>query len=259
MTVRAKRNLGQHFLTDEHIARNIVESLKANGPDKVLEIGPGMGVLTKFLLEHKEYETSVIEIDKDSVVYLKKHMPRLNDRIIEGDFLRLDLANAFSHKPFAVIGNFPYNISSQIFFKIIGNKDLIPEVVCMLQEEVAQRICSGPGSRTYGILSVFLRAWYHTEYLFGVPPWVFNPPPKVQSAVIRLTRNGITDLGCNEKLFNKVVKQAFNQRRKMLRNSIKSLSPRIEELDPVLLTRRPEQLSVSEFVNLTNEIERLIV
>jgi 16S rRNA (adenine1518-N6/adenine1519-N6)-dimethyltransferase len=258
MTVRAKKNLGQHFLTDEHIARNIVESLKAEGLDKVLEIGPGMGVLTKFLLENTEYETSVIEIDRDSVVYLKKHLPRLGDRIIEGDFLRLDLINSISQRPFAVIGNFPYNISSQIFFKIIENKDLIPEVVCMLQEEVAQRICSGPGSKVYGILSVFLRAWYHTEYLFGVSPQVFNPPPKVHSAVIRLTRNETTELGCNEKLFRQVVKQAFNQRRKMLRNSIKSFSPRIDELDADLLTRRPEQLSVSEFINLTNDIEKLL-
>jgi 16S rRNA (adenine1518-N6/adenine1519-N6)-dimethyltransferase len=218
-----------------------------------------MGVLTKFLLENPEYETSVIEIDRDSVAYLRKHFPALNNRIIEGDFLRLDLAGAFSNKPFAVIGNFPYNISSQIFFKVIENKDLIPEVVCMLQEEVAKRICSGPGSKVYGILSVFLRAWYHTDYLFGVPPQVFNPPPKVQSAVIRLTRNSVAELGCNEKLFRMLVKQAFNQRRKMLRNSIKSFSPRIEELDAVLLTRRPEQLSVSEFVNLTNEIEKLLV
>jgi 16S rRNA (adenine1518-N6/adenine1519-N6)-dimethyltransferase len=259
MTVRAKKSLGQHFLTDEHIARNIVDSLKVTNLDKVLEIGPGMGVLTKLLLERTEYKTSVIEIDRDSVSWLKKHLPRLCDRIIEGDFLRLDLAKAFSHKPFAVIGNFPYNISSQIFFKIIENKDLIPEVVCMLQEEVAQRICSGPGSKAYGILSVFLRAWYHTEYLFGVPPQVFNPPPKVQSAVIRLTRNEMTELGCNEKLFRQVVKQAFNQRRKMLRNSLKSFSPRIDELDADLLTKRPEQLSVSEFVNLTNNIEKLIV
>jgi 16S rRNA (adenine1518-N6/adenine1519-N6)-dimethyltransferase len=258
MTVRAKKNLGQHFLTDEQIARNIVESLKADGLDKVLEIGPGMGVLTKLLLEHPDYETSVIEIDRDSVAYLRKHLPGLNDRIIEGDFLKLDLINSISQRPFAVIGNFPYNISSQIFFKILENKDLIPEVVCMLQEEVAQRICSGPGSKVYGILSVFLSAWYQTEYLFGVPPQVFNPPPKVQSAVIRLTRNEMTELGCNEKLFRQVVKQAFNQRRKMLRNSIKSFSPRIEELDAALLTRRPEQLSVSEFVNLTNNIEKLL-
>jgi 16S rRNA (adenine1518-N6/adenine1519-N6)-dimethyltransferase len=258
MVVRAKKSLGQHFLKDEHIAQRIVESIKATDLDKVLEIGPGMGVLTRYLLEHQEYETSVIELDRDSVVYLKKHFPQLEDRIIEGDFLRLDLANLFSKSPFSVIGNFPYNISSQIFFKVLEVRDLIPEVVCMLQEEVAQRICSGPGSKVYGILSVFLQAWYKTEYLFSVSPQVFDPPPKVQSAVIRLIRNGITDLGCNEKLFHKVVKQAFGQRRKMLRNSLKIFSPRIEELDAVLLTRRPEQLSVSEFVGLTNQIEKLL-
>ena len=199
MIVKAKKSLGQHFLTDEHIARKVVDSLQAIDLDKVLEIGPGMGVLTRYLLEHPEYETSVIEIDRDSVSWLKKHIPRLEDRIIEGDFLKLDLAKVFSHNPFAVIGNFPYNISSQIFFKILETRDIIPEVVCMLQEEVAQRICSVPGSKVYGILSVFLRAWYQTEYLFKVPPHVFNPPPKVQSAVIRLTRNGLTELGCNEK------------------------------------------------------------
>ena len=259
MAVRAKKSLGQHFLTDEHIARNTVESLKAKEQGKVLEIGPGLGVLTKYLLEHKEYETSVIELDRDSVTYLKKHFPQLGNRIIEGDFLRLDLAELFSHTPISVIGNFPYNISSQIFFKVLEAKDLIPEVVCMLQEEVARRICSVPGSKVYGILSVFLQAWYKTEYIFDVPPHVFDPPPKVNSAVIRLTRNSVSELGCNEKLFHKVVKQAFGQRRKMLRNSIKIFSPRIEELDAVLLTRRPEQLSVSEFVNLTNDIEKLMI
>lgn len=259
MTVRAKKNLGQHFLNDQHIAHQIVNCLNANGLEKVLEIGPGMGVLTRYLLEHQEYETSVIEIDRDSVAYLRKHFPQLQNRIIEGDFLKLDLGNEFSETPFAVIGNFPYNISSQIFFKVLESRNLIPELVCMLQEEVARRICSGPGSKVYGILSVFLQAWYKTEYLFNVPPHVFDPPPKVQSAVIRLTRNGTTELGCNEKLFHKVVKQAFGQRRKMLRNSIKSFSPRIEELDAVLLTRRPEQLSVGEFVALTNEIEKLLV
>lgn len=258
MTVRAKKNLGQHFLNDQHIARQIVNCLNASGLEKVLEIGPGMGVLTRYLLEHQEYETSVIEIDRDSVAYLRKYFPQLEDRIIEGDFLRIDLFNEFSQMPFAVIGNFPYNISSQIFFKVLETRNLIPELVCMLQEEVARRICSGPGSKVYGILSVFLQAWYKTEYLFNVPPHVFDPPPKVQSAVIRLTRNGTTELGCNEKLFHKVVKQAFGQRRKMLRNSIKSFSPRIEELDAVLLTRRPEQLSVNEFVNLTNQIEKLL-
>ncbi len=218
-----------------------------------------MGILTGFLLKHSNYETSVIELDRDSVAYLKKNYGQLSERIIEGDFLKLDLFSTFSGKSFAIIGNFPYNISSQIFFKILENKDLIPEVVCMLQEEVAQRICSGPGSKVYGILSIFLGAWYHTEYLFGVPPEVFNPPPKVHSAVIRLRRNEIVDLGCDEKLFRRVVKQAFNQRRKMLRNSLKTFSPRIEELDKTILTKRPEQLSVVEFVNLTNKLAALIV
>jgi len=259
MQVRAKKNLGQHFLTDINIARNIVDSLKANNLRKVLEIGPGMGVLTNFLLENKNYETSVIEIDHESVGYLHTHFPQLKDRIIEGDFLKLDLAAQISDKPFALIGNLPYNISSQIFFKVLENKELIPEIVCMLQKEVAKRICSGPGSKVYGILSVFLQAWYNIEYLIDVPEYVFDPPPKVQSAVIRLTANGRTELGCDEKLFFKVVKQAFNQRRKMLRNSIKSFSPQIEELDAVLLTRRPEQLSVTEFIDLTNSIEKLLI
>ena len=258
MQVKAKKNLGQHFLTDKNIARDIVDRLKATNLDRILEIGPGMGVLTNYLLENKNFETYVIEIDHESVDYLNKHFPQLKDRIIEGDFLRLDLAAAISDKPFALIGNFPYNISSQIFFKVLENKELIPEIVCMLQKEVAKRICSGPGSRVYGILSVFLQVWYNVEYLIDVPEYVFDPPPKVQSAVIRLTANGRTDLGCNEMLFYKVVKQAFNQRRKMLRNSIKSFSPRIEELDAVLLTRRPEQLSVSEFIELTNNIEELM-
>ena len=258
MTVRAKKHLGQHFLIDKNIAKDIVDSLKATNLDRVLEIGPGMGVLTNYLLENKEYETYVIEIDHESVGYLNTHFPQLKDRIIEGDFLQLNIAEKISDKPFALIGNLPYNISSQIFFKVLENRVLIPEIVCMLQKEVAQRISSGPGSRVYGILSVFLQAWYNIEYLFSVPEYVFDPPPKVQSAVIRLTANGRTELGCNEKLFFQVVKQAFNQRRKMLRNSIRSFSPRIEELDAVLLTRRPEQLSVAEFIDLTNSIEELL-
>jgi 16S rRNA (adenine1518-N6/adenine1519-N6)-dimethyltransferase len=258
MIVRPKKSLGQHFLTDKNIAKDIVALLKAENLAKVLEIGPGMGVLTNYLLENTNYETSVIEIDSESVDYLNDHFPQLKDRIIFGDFLRIDLAEKISAEPFALIGNLPYNISSQIFFKVLENKELIPEIVCMLQKEVAKRIASGPGSKVYGILSVFLQAWYTIEYLIDVPPHVFDPPPKVQSAVIRLTANGRTELGCNEKLFFKVVKQAFNQRRKMLRNSIKGFSPRIEELDPVLLTRRPEQLSVAEFIDLTNSIEQLM-
>lgn len=258
MQVRAKKNLGQHFLTDINLARDIVDHLKATNLSKILEIGPGMGVLTNFLLENKNYETYVIEIDRESVAYLHQNFPQLSDRIIEGDFLRMDLESEVSAEPFAIIGNFPYNISSQIFFKVLENRNLIPEVVCMLQKEVAKRITSGPGSKVYGILSVFIQAWFDVEYLIDVPPHVFDPPPNVQSAVIRLTANGRTELGCNETLFFKVVKQAFNQRRKMLRNSTKGFSPRIEELDPVLLTRRPEQLSVEEFIDLTNSIEKLM-
>ena len=258
MLVKPKKSLGQHFLTDKNIAKEIVDSLKATNLTKVLEIGPGMGVLTNFLLENSAYETSVIEIDLESVDYLNQHFPQLKDRIITGDFLQIDITKEVSDTPFAIIGNLPYNISSQIFFKVLDNRLLIPEVVCMLQKEVAKRIASGPGSKVYGILSVFLQAWYDIEYLIDVPPHVFEPPPKVQSAVIRLTANDRTELGCNEKLFFKVVKQAFNQRRKMLRNSIRGFSPRIEELDAVLLTRRPEQLSVEEFIDLTNNIEKLI-
>lgn len=257
MIVRAKKNLGQHFLMDEEIAAKIVNSLKPDAVNHVLEIGPGMGVLTKYLLQNTDYETSVIEIDRESVEYLKKHHPVLNERIIEGDFLKLDLNSRFSSQAVAVIGNFPYNISSQIFFRILQSRNQIPKVVCMLQDEVAQRICSGPGSKVYGILSVFLQAWYDIEYLFKVPPEVFNPPPKVNSAVIRLVRNDVIDLGCNEKLFVSLVKQTFNQRRKMLRNSLKSFTPALEELDADLLTKRPEQLSVSDFVNLTNQIEQI--
>lgn len=257
MIVRAKKNLGQHFLTDQNIAKGIVESLQAEGIDKVLEIGPGMGVLTGYLLENSHYETSVIEIDRESVVYLKKHFPNLNDRIIEGDFLKLDLAKTFSSTPFAVIGNFPYNISSQIFFKILSSRELVPEVVCMLQKEVAERICSGPGSKVYGILSVLLQAWYDIDYLFTVHEHVFNPPPKVKSAVIRLRRNKVGQLGCNEKLFTEIIKQSFNQRRKMLRNTLKAFTPRVDEIDQAILTKRPEQLSVAEFVELTNIIEAL--
>lgn len=257
MIVRAKKNLGQHFLTDRSIAKDIVDSLKAEGVEKVLEIGPGMGVLTGYLLEKEAYETSVVEIDRESVAYLKKHFPILTDRIIEGDFLRMDLSKEMNSSPFAVIGNFPYNISSQIFFKVLANKELVPEVVCMLQKEVAERICSGPGSKVYGILSVLIQAWYEVEYLFTVHEHVFNPPPKVKSAVIRLRRNKTKQLGCNEKLFVEIIKQSFNQRRKMLRNTLKGLTPRVDEIDSAILTKRPEQLSVAEFVALTNIIEGL--
>ena len=258
MQVRAKKGLGQHFLRDHQIAADIVDALTMGDRHKVLEVGPGMGVLTRFLLQKTNFETTVVEIDRESVSYLKAYLPELEGRIIEGDFLQMDLRASYSTTPFSLIGNFPYNISSQILFKVLDNKELIPEVVGMLQKEVAERICHGPGSKTYGILSVLLQAWYNVEYLFTVNEDVFDPPPKVKSAVIRLTANGRTNLGCNEKLFKSVVKQAFNQRRKMLRNSIKSFTPRYDELDAHTLTRRPEQLSVEEFIQLTNEIEKLL-
>ena len=256
--VRAKKGLGQHFLRDHQIASDIVDALLMDGRTKILEVGPGMGVLTRFLLQKKNLETTVVEIDRESVSYLKANLPELEGRIIEGDFLHMDLKKLYSDTPFSLIGNFPYNISSQILFKVLDYRDVIPEVVGMLQKEVAERICCGPGSKTYGILSVLLQAWYKVDYLFTVNEDVFDPPPKVKSAVVRLSANGRTDLGCSEKLFKAVVKQAFNQRRKMLRNSVKSFTPRYDELDAHTMTRRPEQLSVEEFIKLTNDIEKLL-
>ena len=350
MEVRAKKALGQHFLTDQDIARRIVGALQGS---PVLEVGPGMGVLTQYLLSQYRVNTSTplhpqgglrgvplrlpeslrsespdanggelasgltspdrshprlvrgrgpdrwrewedlssqslremggaerseesglaepdasnvseiavpkikaIEIDKESVVYLKKHFPELGDGLIEGDFLKMDLQGLFPGQ-FSIIGNFPYNISSQIFFKIIDNRDLVPEVVCMIQKEVAERIAEKPGTKTYGILSVFLQAWYDIEYLFTVGSGAFNPPPKVQSAVIRLTRNSRTSLGCDEKLFKTVVKTAFGQRRKTLRNSLKPLlagrpsGPATPTLADPLFDLRPERLSVEDFIDLT--------
>ena len=253
-TVRAKKNLGQHFLKDQNIARKIVESLQAPQGSAVLEIGPGMGVLTRFLLENSGWETHVVEIDRESVDYLQQHYPELQERIHSADFLRLK-PNQIFDGPFAVIGNFPYNISSQIFFKILEYRNQIPEVVCMIQKEVAERISAGPGSKTYGILSVLLQAWYDIEYLFTVHENVFIPPPKVKSAVIRLKRNQTTTLNCNEANFLPVVKMAFNQRRKTMRNSLKAII-RTDELkaNPVL-DKRPEQLSVQEFEALTRLID----
>lgn len=252
-TVRAKKNLGQHFLNDKNIARKIVESLQASGTKKILEIGPGMGVLTQFLLQNEAYETSVVEIDRESVDYLEKHYPQLKERIISADFLRLNLNNHFQ-EPFAIIGNFPYNISSQIFFKVLEYRNQIPEVVGMLQKEVAERLAEPPGSKTYGILSVFLQAYYNIEYLFTVHENVFTPPPKVKSGVIRLTRNERTQLDCDEKLFTSIVKMAFNQRRKTMRNSLKSMITNEELKANPIFDKRPEQLSVAEF----EQIARLI-
>jgi 16S rRNA (adenine1518-N6/adenine1519-N6)-dimethyltransferase len=250
--VRAKKHLGQHFLKDTPTAAAIAGALTGHGEySKALEIGPGMGVLTGFLLEDKRFETWVIEIDTESVTYLNEHFPSLRGRILEGDFLRWKPEGLGS--PFAIIGNFPYNISSQIFFQIIEYRDEVSEVVCMLQKEVAQRIASPPGNRDYGILSVFLQAFYDIEYLFTVGPEMFTPPPKVQSGVIRLKRNRVSSLNCDEKLFFSVVKTAFNQRRKMLRNALRPLGWEIPENR--FLDKRAEQLSVSEFEELTRLVD----
>ena len=250
--VRAKKHLGQHFLTDQTIAQNIVDSLSGGLP--VIEVGPGMGVLTQYLVQKPEMDLKLIEIDTESVEYLHAHYPALKDRIIEGDFLRLELTELFP-EPFAVIGNFPYNISSQIFFKVLDYRNQIPEVVGMLQKEVAERLAAPPGSKTYGILSVLLQAWYNVEYMFTVGSEVFSPPPKVQSAVIRVTRNNCNDLGCDEKLFKQVVKATFNQRRKTIRNSLKAVAYNRETFpDFPMLNLRPEQLSVAQFVELTNMV-----
>jgi len=253
-TVRAKKNLGQHFLNDLSIAQKIVESLQANNIDKVLEIGPGMGVLTQFLLQNKSFETTVVEIDRESVEYLNNHFPELKERIISHDFLRLNL-NSYFDEPFAIIGNFPYNISSQIFFKVLEYRNQIPEIVGMLQKEVAQRLAAGPGSKTYGILSVFLQAYYNIEYLFTVNEDVFSPPPKVKSGVIRLTRNQTDHLNCDEKHFRGIVKMAFNQRRKTMRNSLKSMITSDELKANPIFDKRPEQLGVEEFVMVVRLID----
>ncbi len=251
--VRAKKHLGQHFLRDKEIARRIAESLEVTSPTQVLEIGPGMGVLTEFLLENKDIKLTAVEVDTESVAYLHEHYPGL--KVIEGDFLKMDLKSLFTEK-FYVIGNFPYNISSQIFFKVLENKDLIPCCAGMIQKEVAERIAAPPGSKTYGILSVLMQAYFKIEYLFTVHEHVFDPPPKVKSAVIRFTRNDVSKIECNEQLFKTVVKTAFNQRRKTLRNSLKPLGIINESLfaDP-LFDLRPERLDVATFVDLTNRLE----
>jgi len=252
--VRAKKHLGQHFLNDEGIAQDIVEGLTIHsGYDKVLEIGPGMGVLTKYLLQNQNYQTYVIDIDTDSITYLKNNYTDLNDRIISGDFLKLDLSDQLGDH-FGIIGNFPYNISSQIFFKILDDKAQVPEIVCMLQKEVAERLASPPGNKSYGILSVLLQAYYNIDYLFTVEPDRFNPPPKVRSGVIRLRRNEKTNLNCDEKLFRRVVKQGFQTRRKTLRNALKPLNLPADVQEIELLNKRAEQLSVDDFVGLTQLI-----
>ena len=253
--VRPKKNLGQHFLTDLTIAKRIADTVDACPELPVLEVGPGMGVMTQYLVE-KPRPLKVVEIDRESVAYLNETFPRLRENILGEDFLRMDLTTIFDGKPFVLTGNYPYDISSQIFFKMLDNKDLIPCCTGMIQKEVAERIAAGPGSKTYGILSVLIQAWYRVEYLFTVSEHVFNPPPKVKSAVIRMTRNDTQQLGCDEKLFKQVVKTTFNQRRKTLRNSIKPILGKECPLteDP-LFNKRPEQLSVQEFIELTNQVE----
>lgn len=253
--VAPKKHLGQHFLRDENIARKIAESLDMHTPyKKVLEVGPGMGVLTKYLLEQTNFETWVVELDRESVTYLEQHYPQLDGRIIPADFLRLDLRTHFA-EPFAVIGNFPYNISSQILFKVVEVRDLVPEVVGMFQKEVAERVASKPGNKVYGIISVLIQAYYDIEYLFTVHENVFHPPPKVKSAVIRLKRNNTTQLTCNEKQFIAVVKAGFNQRRKTLRNALHAFKRKPGFENHEYFTKRAEQLSVADFVELTGMLE----
>jgi 16S rRNA (adenine1518-N6/adenine1519-N6)-dimethyltransferase len=253
--VYAKKNLGQHFLNDTTIARRIADSLTGVGYDIVLEIGPGMGVLTGYLTDRNFKDFRVIEIDNESVHFLKSNFPALN--VITGDFLIMDIENVFAEK-MGIIGNFPYNISTQILFKVLKHRDKVVEVAGMLQKEVAERICAGPGSKTYGIMSVLLQAFYRTEYLFTVSEHVFSPPPKVKSGVIRLTRNDVTDLGCDEALFFRVVKAAFNQRRKTLRNSVKSAFE-LKREDYPEFGLRPEQLSVAQFIQLTRWVDENMV
>lgn len=250
--VKAKKFLGQHFLTDESIARRIVDSLSPVAHN-VLEIGPGMGVLTKYLITRPETNFHVVEIDSESVEYLRNHFPGLN--IIAGDFLKYEVNTLFPDS-FAIIGNFPYNISSQILFKVFENRSSVTEVVGMFQKEVAERVAAGPGSKVYGILSVLLSAFYNIEYLFTVHENVFNPPPKVKSAVIRLTRNNVTALECDENLFVQVVKAGFNQRRKTLRNALRQLGLPLEAISEQVLAKRAEQLSVDDFICITKTLQQ---
>ncbi len=267
--VRPKKQLGQHFLTDQDVARRIADTVDACPGLPILEVGPGMGVLTQYLLP-KRREVKVVEIDRESVAYLHEHMPQLGDSILAEDFLRMPLDQVFGGEPFVLTGNYPYNISSQIFFHMLEYRDIIPCCTGMIQREVAQRIAAGPGSRAYGILSVLLQAWYSVDYLFTVDEHVFCPPPKVKSAVIRLTRNGVDRLPCDERLFRRVVKTTFNQRRKTLRNNIRPLLAQLDAdlrgqgLQPrdhtgwlarPLFQKRPEQLSVQDFIQLTLSLQ----
>ena len=256
--VKPKKFLGQHFLKDLSIAKDIADTVNVCPDLPILEVGPGMGVLTQFIMQ-KNRPVKVVELDYESVAYLRENFPALEDNIIEDDFLKLNLEKLFDGKPFVLTGNYPYNISSQIFFKMLDYKDLIPCCTGMIQKEVAERIAAGPGSKTYGILSILIQAWYKVEYLFTVHEHVFNPPPKVKSAVIRMTRNETKELGCNEQLFKQIVKTTYNQRRKTLRTSI---SPILEKVNPLsaypIFNKRPEQLSVQDFIDLTNRVEEAL-
>lgn len=252
--VKPKKFLGQHFLTDQTVASNIADTVDACPDIPILEVGPGMGVLTQYLTR-KGRILKAVEIDRESVPYLKTHFPELADNIIEADFLKMDLQEVFGGHEFVLTGNYPYNISSQIFFKMLENKELIPCCTGMIQKEVAERMAAQPGTKAYGVLSVMVQAWYDVEYLFTVDEHVFNPPPKVKSAVIRMLRNKRTSLGCDEGLFRRIVKTVFTMRRKMMRTPMKQILPKESSLltDP-LLSKRPEQLSVADFVNLTNRV-----
>lgn len=254
--VRPKKSLGQHFLKDQKIAQKIVDAIEGLNQKTVLEIGPGTGVLTDILIKDSKIDLYAIEVDSESYEYLQATYPSLGDKLIFKNFLKLDLQEYFK-EPITIIGNFPYNISSQIFFKALEHRDLVLDIVCMIQKEVAERIAAPHGNKTYGILSVFLQAYYDIEYLFTVGPGVFNPPPKVNSGVIRLRRNERKELGCDEKLFFKIVKLGFNQRRKTLRNSLKSILVNLPTEEDIF-NKRPEQLSVEQFIELTNLIEQKI-
>lgn len=256
-SVKPKKNLGQHFLTDLNVAKRIADTVDTCPNIPILEIGPGMGVLTQYLVE-KHRDVKAVEIDKESVAYLNEAFPILHDNIVGADFLQMNLEDIFSGKQFVLTGNYPYDISSQIFFKMLDNRDLIPCCTGMIQREVALRIAAQPGNKTYGILSVLIQAWYDVEYLFTVDEDVFNPPPKVKSAVIRMTRNNVSKLNCDEILFKRLVKTVFNQRRKMLRVSLRQMIPNKAHknfYEQDVMTKRPEQLTIAQFVELTNMVE----
>jgi 16S rRNA (adenine1518-N6/adenine1519-N6)-dimethyltransferase len=252
-SISPRKSLGQHFLTDRNIANKIVSSLLAEGCNAILEVGPGTGILTSLLLDRYSGSVRFVEIDHKAVSLLLETFPGISNRLIHGNFLDLDIRR-YCHPPVALIGNLPYNISSQILFKVLDNRNIIPEVVCMVQKEVARRIASPPGNKEYGILSVLLQAFYSIEYLFSVPPHVFHPPPAVHSGVIRMKRNDTERLACDEGKFFRVVKTAFNQRRKMIRNALQQHFVYLQPDDPLLL-KRPEQLNISEFISLTNQVE----